>query len=477
MPMIGAGKIISNTIFLTLSSLFNLIVSLITTSIIARNLGPELYGKYTFGLAYILLFSVFANFGLESLFIREVARDKKNIDHMIVDIFHMKIFLALFTVLLVMTSVNFLGYPKSTITVIYILCVGLFFQILYEPVISVYKAFEKMSIVAIFRMGFRVVTAIIIILAIYFGMGLFGIVTAFSIGNAIVFMASVALFYRNFRIMHFKLNPRKWVILIKAGFPFYVSALLYMVYLKTNVLMLSKMIADREIGLYMAAATLVEGLYFIPDAFNMSIFPAFSRIYGDSFGALKITFEKTIKYLTIITAGITSGTLLIGDRIVLLIYGREFVASIPALKVLIFFWVFMFFSNTLSSLLFSIKKENLQVRITGLALLINIVLCYILINQHGFLGAAWAPVITEALTIGIITFVLRNCNLKYKPDLFLLRLIVVIIAMSIIVKLLMNANLLITISAGAFSYIFFLFFLRIFNKQEINYLLSAIKRH
>lgn len=59
--MIGGKRILTNTVFLMVSSVINLGGSLITTAMIARSIGPELYGRYTFALSYILLFSVLAN--------------------------------------------------------------------------------------------------------------------------------------------------------------------------------------------------------------------------------------------------------------------------------------------------------------------------------------------------------------------------------------------------------------------------------
>ena len=87
--MLGGRKIASNTFCLLLASLFNMGVAIVTTSIIAKSIGPGLYGKYTFGLNYILLFSVLSNFGLESIFIREAASDKKNLQQ-IKNIFNIK---------------------------------------------------------------------------------------------------------------------------------------------------------------------------------------------------------------------------------------------------------------------------------------------------------------------------------------------------------------------------------------------------
>jgi len=474
--MIGGKRIFTNTAFMISSSLINLGISIITTALIARALGPELYGKYSFGLTFIFFFSVLANFGIETLFVRESARDKENISRMFMDIMHLKCFLALLTIVVVAVSANLLNYPKSTIHVIYILSIGLFFQILYMTLMSVYRSLEKMLVVAIFSVIFRVITALMIVGAIYLDIGLMGIVWTFSVGNVLVFLGSYVYFYNDVGIFHLRLNPRNWVILISRGFPFYASALLTMVYTKINVLMLSKMEGELEIGYYMAAATLVETLYFIPDAVGISLFPAFSRIYGHSIEALKKTYAKMVKYIMLITAAVCVGCFLVGGKILLLIYGEAFHGAVPILTILIIYWALMFFDNMMSNLLFSINKEKVQVKVMGFACAVNILLNIILIREYGFIGSAYAIVITEGFVVVIIGGLLWLNSLRYYPDWTILRLAGVLMVMVLTVRALGNFNIALEIIGGAISYVIFLFALKVFDDEDLVYIRSIIQR-
>lgn len=473
--MLGGKKIAANTMFLVLSSLFNLGISLFTTSIIARSIGPELYGKYTFGLTYILMFSVLANFGLESLFIRETARDKKNIE-LIHDIFQLKIVLALITIVATIFSASILHYPSDTMKVLYILCGGLFFQILSESLLSVYRSIERMHITAVSSAFFRLFSAIFIAISIYTQFGFYGIVAAFSIGNALVFIGVSLFFRREFKAIDFRINLSQWLILMKQGLPFYLSALLTMFYIRVNIIMLSKLVSDTEIGFYMASLNLVENLYFIRIAFNTSIFPAFSRMYGVSSDSLKKAYIKITKYLIILSVAVSIGTILVSEKVISLIYGSEFLPAVPVLNILIFLWVFSFFSNTQSSLLFSIQKETSQLRIMFVACLVNIILSYVLIKWYGYIGAAYASVLTEAIVVILITALLWKLNYRYVPDRYLLRLVFVAIAMVISVKFLLQFNVIAAITGGGVSYMSLLFFMKVFDDDDIVYMKSLIKR-
>lgn len=475
--MIGGKKILTNSSVLILSSLINLVLSFITTSLIARSLGPELYGKYTFGLSFIMLCSVLANFGIESLFIREAARNKENINKMFMDVFHLKCILAFLTSVITVIVVNFLDYPDSTVHVVYILSIGLFFQIISSSVLCVYKSMEKMVVVAFFSIIFRVITAILIIICIYLDLGIMGPVATFSFGNILVFIGSYIVFYRDFRLLNFRLNPYGWAKIISKGGPFFISALLTMIYSKANLLLLSKIQGELEIGLYMAAWTLVESLYFIPEAVTTSLFPAFSRIYNSSTTYLEKVYSKMIKYIIMISVAVCGGSLLVGHEILLLIFGESFLEAVAALYVLIFVWMFSFLSNMMSYLLFSIKQEKAQMKVMGFACITNILLNLLLIPKYSFIGSAFALVITEGLVVLIMGGILWKNNLKYIPDWTILRLIGVLIIMVLTVQALSGYNVLIEISAGAFSYIVSLFILKAFDADDIATMKLLIKRN
>lgn len=427
-----------------------------TTALIARAIGPELYGRYTFGLTYILVFSVFSNFGIESLFIREASREKAKVS-LINDILPIKVVLSCVTVLAVIVSAQVLEYPSSTKEVIYILCVGLFFQVLYECLMSVYKALEEMYIVALFSILFRIVSAGAIIVSIVSGLGFFGIVSAFAIGNASVFAMALWIHARRWGLGAIRVNARTWISLVVQGYPFFLSALLSMLYGKINVLLLSKMVPETDLGYFMAAANLVDNLFIIPTAFNMTIFPVFSRIYGTSSEALRETYGKMVRYMLILTLGVSAGTVLVGEHVITLLYGDQFVGATYVLQILIFYWALAFFSNVQSSLLFSIHQERIQAKIMMVAFVLSITLNAILIYLYGIIGAACAAVATEAIVVALIAAALWKVNYRWPFESKTMMLVFNVLAMAVIVRLLLPVNLGLAVSMGALTYLLLLF--------------------
>ncbi|NJE00286.1 hypothetical protein E3E26_10955 [Thermococcus sp. LS1] len=66
-----------NTLALMITSVVSKAFAFITLILLARYLGSENYGKLAFAMALTSFFTVIADFGLSSLIVREVAREKE----------------------------------------------------------------------------------------------------------------------------------------------------------------------------------------------------------------------------------------------------------------------------------------------------------------------------------------------------------------------------------------------------------------
>jgi O-antigen/teichoic acid export membrane protein len=307
-------------------------------------------------------------------------------------------------------------------------------------------------------------------------MGFYGIVSAFTIGNFLTFLSVLIFFRRDFKLLSLRVAVSRWVKLILRGSPFYFSALLTMLYARIGIVVLSKLVSDREIGFYLAALNLIENLYFVPTAFVTSVFPVFSRLHGTSVDALKKAYAKMMKYLVILTVAVAVGTLLISKEVIEFIYGGEFESAVPIMKILIFLWVLAFFNNIQSTLLFSVKKEMAQVKILMVVVVCNACLNVILISSYGYMGAAFASVATEGIMVVLLTAVLWKMEFRYVPDNCAFRLFVVAGGMAVLVYFMLKMNLIMAVIGGAVSYVGLLFALRVFDEEDMLFMRAIVLR-
>ena len=89
-------NIFKNTGWLFLAEAMNKGTFFLITIIIARSFGSELFGQFNYAISFVIIFSVIADFGINNLIVREVARDKENIALLIGSSLIIKIFLSIF---------------------------------------------------------------------------------------------------------------------------------------------------------------------------------------------------------------------------------------------------------------------------------------------------------------------------------------------------------------------------------------------
>ena len=79
------------------------------------------------------------------MIVREVARNKYLAKKYINNIILIKIILALLTFFIIIISINLLGYPQETITVVYFISLSFIFTSFFGIFYSIFQAFEKME--------------------------------------------------------------------------------------------------------------------------------------------------------------------------------------------------------------------------------------------------------------------------------------------------------------------------------------------
>jgi O-antigen/teichoic acid export membrane protein len=182
--------------------------------------------------------------------------------------------------------------------------------------------------------------------------------------------------------------------LLKESIPIAVASVFAVVYFKTDVLMLSFLRGDAEVGFYSAAYRLTDALVFLPSAFTTSTFPLMSKYFKDSFDSFSFAYTRTFKYL--FAAGLLIAVLVTFDseKIILTFYGSEYQKSVIALKILIWATAITFISVLVSSACVSSGNQQIISKTAILAAFLNVALNLILIPSNGYVGAAVATVLS-----------------------------------------------------------------------------------
>ena len=163
-------------------------------------------------------------------------------------------------------------------------------------------------------------------------------------------------------------------------------------YFRIDTIMLGILASEREVGLYSVAFNLMEGTFFIPTIVMAAIFPGLSQ--AKHFSAY---FRKGVLLLTL--SGIAGGSavFLLAEWIIHLFFAAEFQSSAEILQILAFAIPLVFWGYLMTQSLVALDHNRIYLGITAGGVLLNVLLNFWLIPEHGASGAAVATVITEAL--------------------------------------------------------------------------------
>lgn len=459
-------RIIKNTSALALGEFITRILSLVLIIYLARYLGDTGFGRYSFAFAFTSLFLVVVDPGVNTVVIRDIARNKTLAGKYTGNILVLRAFLSLIAFSLIAGIINLMGYPDETKLAVYIVGIYTIMTSFSQLTRAVFRAFEKMEYEALLNIIERLIFVSLGILVLLLGYGLIEVVSVFLVAGAINILMSFSLTARKFTVLKLEMDWKLWKYLIAEGLPFGMAFIFINLYIKIDTVMLSFMKGDAAVGWYNAAYQIPLAFSLISYALMESIFPVFSRL-GFSKDELTSAYKKTFKFLAIIVFPIAVGITLLSEKIIFILYGKGYENSIIILQILIWLIVFEFLSYLLYITLSSVNKQKINTLTAGTCAALNIILNFILIPSYSLMGAGIAKIITY----GALFFMNFYFVSKYICRISIYRAtnkpIIASLAMGFILYSIKDMNILILASLSGLFYLAFLFLIKGFTKEDL----------
>ncbi len=482
--MVKANSILKNSAFLMGSNLFQRFISIFTLVIVTRYLGPELYGQYTFIITFASTFAILWNFGLNTLLTRDVAADKTRTERYMGSMIMIKA--ALFVVILpfMILYLKVLNYDNTVVLAASIFVMGSFLSSITGIFRSVFSAYRRMEFVAMQN----ILRPVILLTGLYI---VFTLKKTGSVVDVIIcyFFAFFAVFLFFSVICRWKITAPSFAVnipfivdLLKKGFPFLMISFVNIILFKVDHLMLSKMAGDLELGYYGAAYTLFDILLaFFPMIIMNASFPVLSMQYKNDIDEMRKLCNILMKYFLLIGIPMSCGLCLLGEEIMLGLYGESFREAGDLMSLLGFSIWICFITSLTSWILTAVEKQHLVLLSGSCAMLLNIGLNLLLIPAHGAKGAAVTTIICEAAQM-VMMFIMFRRALAVKFDVKLIQILISTVVMGCFVAVVKEAaanfhvSVLLTIAVSGAVFIYFFLLSVCFksvSKKEIGEVLAS----
>jgi O-antigen/teichoic acid export membrane protein len=467
-PQTGPGHIIlKNTAFVTSGKLALKAISFLFSVYVIRRLGDDRFGQYSTVLAFVGLFQIFAELGMSQYVMREIAQDRSKTQSLFWNLVALRVLLAVFGIIGITLGAIAVGYSSELVLGIFIYTCSFLLAAFHAPLITVLTANERLDYVTGLSILGQVIFVSLGTVFLFSGRGF----TALIIANLISFPLQIGLAIWIIRRQHmarlsFRIEPRIWPGLIRAGLPFGIISLMLSIAFSLDTVMLSMYRPDQEVGWYSAAYDLIFSLLFFVGGFNEAIVPSLSRTYVNDPAQVKRWYHRSVKFIAILSLPITVGGLLTAFPLIRLLYTDAFSQSAKALQILIWDLPLIMFASFCGRMTTVISAEHAAARVYTINTVANVILNWYAIPRFGFIGASVVTVITDLISALQFYFLLRRrLSLPDMRPVFV-RVLVAAALMGVVVKLAGDLNLFLSIGLGAGVYGGLVLTLRILDEAE-----------
>jgi O-antigen/teichoic acid export membrane protein len=411
------GRVIKNLLLVFSSEGIGGILSFAIVLLSARLLGVEDFGVFSYILAITAVCQLIADFGLTSLIVRELAKQKDRAKYIMSNVMSLAWVLSI-VILLVVVIVAYLTL-EHTHEFIAAVLMGFAVLATYHSVVfsSVCRAFERMGYNA-----FSFVTHKIILLGLVlffageyspFESTIIGIATAYMIANFMQYLFFFVVVRTRFVRFGFGRDLGFCFKLLTQAIPIGISMVIRRMTSHVGVLLLTSMSTTVSVGIFSSALKVIQMVDMIPHAFILPLFPAMSRLANGDRAELKKFFFTALTGFLIISVPLSGYIIISAENLVSLLYGSDYLMAGSALEILGIATVGLFVNMLLSYFFIALNKQRFYMLSAAACLVVNIIVCVILIPEMAELGAAYGTLAGEVTYFLLCVFFLKHLGFNF----------------------------------------------------------------
>jgi O-antigen/teichoic acid export membrane protein len=388
-------NVIGNTGWQFADQVLRMGVGLVIWIWLARYLGPEQFGLFSFALAFAALFSPLASLGLDDIVVRNLVRDPASGNETLGTAFILKLIGGSASFIAAVIAI-FILRPADRVShvLVAIIATGAAFQA-FNAVEFWFNSQVQAKYAVFAKNAAFLSCALLKIALILAGASL----VAFAWVGALEVIAGAAALmaayrWRGNRIREWRSSLTTAKSLLSDSWPLVFSCIVIMIYLRIDQVMLGEMVGSEEVGVYSVAVRMAEVWFFIPSAIYWSVLPSLVDAKETGDALFKERLQKYYNLMALMAYAIAIPVTLLAGWLVPVLFGAPYSRAGIMLAVLI--WANLFtYLEIARSAFFNVMNWNRIYFVTlALGAVLNVILNLFLIPRYGGLGAAIASCIS-----------------------------------------------------------------------------------
>ncbi len=471
-------KIAENIAAYTAGNIFSRLFELLTVFLLARYLGVADFGEFSFAFAYVGLFSVFLDWGINLILVREMAKSPDRGASLYGSGIALKLSLAAAGTLAAAGSILLFNYPPQLKVLTVIVSLNLFLSFRIPSFNDIFEVplivALKLKYSALAAAANRVLTFLGVVAAILLKAPLWVVILIYT---AVAIPSVLIQVHFSGRVVRpaFRVNKADWMFLFRQGLPLGLGGIFAVIFTRFDFFLLSQFRTLKEVGIYSAARRITEPLELIPSALALSILPIMSRFFVRGKEDVIRIYRRSLLYLLLVAIPLVVFLMSFSRPIVVLLFGKGFQDAERALVVLSLYVPCVFIWYLGSALFIAIHKQGTNSLIWGTAIVLYLVGDLILIPRQGFMGASSIRLVTGiCLTVLSIWFVRRHLG---RIDLgFLVRLGLLTLPLAAACRLVLASHPLLSFVVFVAFFAAGIWVLRIINGEDVRFVKETMLR-
>ncbi|HWQ38892.1 MAG TPA: flippase [Burkholderiales bacterium] len=392
------SRILANFGWLSADRVLRLAVGLLVGVWLARYLGPETFGQYSFAFALAALFGAFSKLGLDGVLVRELVRAPQRQQELLASALVLRLAGGVLAAAGAMLCGRFFRSGEAAIQLLVsVAAVALVFQALdvfehwfQSQLRSRYAVAAKTSVFLLMagaRVGLIVGGASVVVFA--------GAAVLEVLLGGIALLAAYRLAGQGFERWRVTWSAVRG--LLRPALPLIFAGLAVSLYMRIDQVMIARMLGDHAVGLYSAATRLTEATYFLPGALVASVLPAVVSLRTSSEPQFVDRMQRVFDLMVVAGVSLALPLSLFSGAVVRVLFGEPFADSAGVLAIHAWASVFVYLGMASSSYLLARDLTMVSLTRTMLGAVVNVVLNLLLIPEYGIRGAALATLISACV--------------------------------------------------------------------------------
>jgi O-antigen/teichoic acid export membrane protein len=398
--------LLRNAASLILSQFLTKLINISVSVAMVRWLGARDLGRYSYILAFSFPFGAVADFGLASLGVREISRDRTQEATILAALTRLFLTLAASSVAVMMLLAVAIRHEAWALAGLALAGLSTLLAAMTTPSLVALTAREALHLVAFFRVLATLLGSLATLGVLLAGGSVMSLLLAAAVTSGV--MCGVACYLAGLPLAAKSPPLSTHLHLLRQAIPFGLLAIAYAVYYRLDMIILEWLRGSYDVGMYAAAYRFLDATALLAASVGGPFYPRLSRLMVDAPGEARDILEAAWRPLLALGLPASIGMCVLGPPLIRLLFGDGFGRAGDYLQILSWAVLPLLWGNLINHALTAADQVRALVGVYGVGILLNGLGNLLLVPWAGGMGASLALVLSEWVLLGLTFHRLRR---------------------------------------------------------------------